>query len=219
MSFAVRFDASAPPALHLVPVNTVSRRLISSIRSAALVIGVVSIFVCSPFVHHHGAAASHESPPLAVTPATLAAAPATPAPSSDDAATAAAADAALPSALTGIQAAFLSNDASRLARWFPRRGPVYVSVPPLESGTFLAPGPLKAFLDRLVSERVCVALELPAVLPYVEERQTGSTFVKVKWTHRPPASGTLQVDYLHLALRYAQDDGEWRIVEIKTSLR
>jgi hypothetical protein len=193
-------------------VNTVSRRLISSIRSAALVIGVVSIFVCSPFVHHHGAAASHESTPPAATPAA-------PAPASDDAAAAAAVDAALPSALTGIQAAFLSNDASRLARWFPRRGPVYVSVPPLESGTVLAPGPLKAFLDRLVSERVCVALELPAVLPYVEERQTGSTFVKVKWTHRPPASGTLQVDYLHLALRYAQDDGEWRIVEIKTSLR
>jgi hypothetical protein len=193
MSFAVKVDASAPPALHLGPVNTVSRRLISSIRSAALVIGVVSIFVCSPFVHHPEAA--------------------------DEVIAPAAADAALPSALTGIQAAFLSNDASRLARWFPRRGPVYVSVPPLESGTFLAPGPLKAFLDRLVSERVCVALELPAVLPYVEERQTGSTFVKVKWTHRPPASGTLQVDYLHLALRYAQDDGEWRIVEIKTSLR
>jgi hypothetical protein len=56
-------------------------------------------------------------------------------------------------------------------------------------------------------------------MPEVDERQTGSTFVKVKWTHRPPASGTLQVDYLHLALRFAQDDAEWRIVEIKTSLR
>jgi hypothetical protein len=183
----------------------VKRRLISSIRSAVLLIGAVSIFVCSPFVHRPEAAASRaplpsasaargdvELPPPAAT---------------------------LPSALTGIQAAFLSNDASRLAQWFPRRGPVYVSVPPLESGTFLAPGPLKAFLDRLVRERVCVGLDLPTVLPDVEERQTGSTFVKVKWTHRPPASGTLQVDYLHLALRYAQDDGEWRIVEIKTSLR
>jgi hypothetical protein len=195
MSFAVRVSASAPPALRLSPVNIVPRRLISSIRSAVLVIGVVSAIVCSPFVHH----------PEAMAPA-------------DEVVTAPGA-ATLPSALTGIQAAFLSNDASRLARWFPRRGPVYVSVPPLESGTFLAPGPLKAFLDRLVRERVCVSLELPAVLPYVEERQTGSTFVKVKWTHRPPASGTLQVDYLHLALRYAQDDEEWRIVEIKTSLR
>jgi hypothetical protein len=154
---------------------------------------VVSAIMCSPFVRH------------------VRAAPAT-APASAPAAT-------LPSALTAIQAAFLSNDASRLARWFPRRGPVFVSVPPLESGTFLAPGPLKAFLDRLVRERVSVSLELPAVLPDVEERQTGSTFVKVKWTHRPPASDTLQVDYLHLALRYAADDGEWRIVEIKTSLR
>jgi hypothetical protein len=156
-----------------------------------LVVGVLSIFVCSPFVQYPKADAS---------PAALAAA-------------------TLPSALTGIQAAFLSNDASRLARWFPRRGPVYVSVPPLETGTFLAPGPLKAFLDRLVRERLCVSLDLPDVLPNVDERQSGSTFVKVKWTHRPPASGTLQVDYLYLALRYAQDDGEWRIVEIKTSPR
>jgi hypothetical protein len=182
-------------------VNSFSRRLISSIRSAALVIGAMLIFVCPPFGHRLVAMASDdEAVPL-------------------DAVTPAAAAATLPSALNGIQAAFLSNDAARLASWFPRRGPVYVSVPPLESGTFLAPGPLKAFLDRLVRERVCVSLDLPAVLPNVEERQTGSTFVKVKWTHRPPASGTLQVDYLHLALRYAQDDGEWRIVEIKTSLR
>lgn len=170
-----------------------ARRLISSIRSAALVIGAVLVFVFPPFVHQPKAAAFHTSPTVIA--------------------------ATLPTALTGIQAAFLSNDASRLARWFPRRGPVYVSVPPLEAGTFLAPGPLKAFLDRLVRERVCVSLDLPSVLPDTEERQTGSTFVKVKWTHRPPASGTLQVDYLHLALRYAQDDGEWRIVEIKTSLR
>lgn len=167
-------------------------------------LGVVCLGVCSPFVHR---------PAAAVPASTIGAAPTT--------ATGATPTGAetLPSALTGIQAAFLSNDASRLARWFPRRGPVYVSVPPLESGTFLAPGPLKAFLDRLVRERVCVKLELPAVLPDAEERATGSTFVKVKWTHRPPASGTLQVDHLHLALRYAQDDAEWRIVEIKTSLR
>jgi hypothetical protein len=193
------------------PVNTVSRRLISSIRSAAVVIGAVSAIVCSPFVHHHGAAASRTppTPPASTGTAHVGV----------DTFMATPVAATLPSALTGIQAAFLSNDASRLAAWFPRRGPVYVSVPPLETGTFLAPGPLKAFLDRLVRERVCVSLELPAVLPDVEERQTGSTFVKVKWTHRPPASSTLQVDYLHLALRYAQDDGEWRIVEIKTSLR
>jgi hypothetical protein len=170
--------------------------------------GVVSVIVCSPFADHLGAAASPSPPPSPPPPSSarvraLAILPAT----------------TLPSALTAIQAAFLSNDASRLARWFPRRGQVFVSVPPLETGTFLAPGPLKAFLDRLVRERVCVSLELPAVLPDVEERPAGSAFVKVKWTHRPPASDTLQVDYLHLALRYAADDGEWRIVEIKTSLR
>jgi hypothetical protein len=179
-------------------VINVSRRLSRLIRSAALVTGAVSVIVCSPF-----AASSRALAVAGTATSTAAASPA----------------ATLPSALSAIQAAFLSNDASRLARCFPRRGPVYVSVPPLESGTFLAPGPLKAFLDRLVRERVSVSLDLPSVMPEVDERQTGSTFVKVKWTHRPPASGTLQVDYLHLALRFAQDDAEWRIVEIKTSLR
>ena len=153
-------------------------------------LGVVLVMVCSPFAHDAPMGAPTDTPPDT-----------------------------LPTALGAIQAAFLSNDASRLARWFPRRGPVFVSVPPLESGTLLGPGPLKAFLDRLVRERVSVSLELPTVLPDAEERQAASTFVKVKWTHRPPASATLQVDYLHLALRYAVDDDEWRIVEIKTSLR
>jgi hypothetical protein len=127
--------------------------------------------------------------------------------------------ASLPAALTAIQGAFLSNDPSRLARLFPRRGPVYVSVPPLETGRFLAPGPLKAFLDRLVRERVSLAFELPPHLPDVAARQALTTFVKVKWTHRSPASATLEVDYLHLALRYAAEDAEWQIAELKTSLR
>jgi hypothetical protein len=127
--------------------------------------------------------------------------------------------ATLPSTLTAIQTAFLANDATRLARLFPRRGPVFVSVPPIESGTFLAPGPLKAFLDRLVRERVSVAFELPAQMPEVTDGQAASTFVKVKWTHRPAASATLHVDYLHLALRYVTEDAEWQIVEIKTAQR
>lgn len=126
--------------------------------------------------------------------------------------------ATLPEALDAIQSAFLSNDAVRLSRLFGRRGPVFVSIPPLESGTFLSPGPLKAFLDRLVRERVSVSFELPARVPEVGGDRA-STFVKVKWTHRPPASATLQVDYLHLALRYATEDAEWQIVEIKTSPR
>jgi hypothetical protein len=125
----------------------------------------------------------------------------------------------LPSALTQIQQAFLSNDPSRLVRLFPRRGPVFVSMPPWQPGTFLSPGPLKAFLDRLVHERMSVRFELPASLPEAVDGQTASTFVKVKWTHRPAASATLIVDYLHLALQYAAEDAEWQIVEIKSSLR
>ena len=184
-------------ALPSGPVNTV--RADSSVRFVPprSCIGVVSVIVCSPFVHHLGrrtrrrtAAPRHRQP------------------------------ATLPSALTGIQAAFLSNDASRLARWFPRRGPVFVSVPPLEPGRSSRPGPLKAFLDRAGPRaRLRRRWNCPRCCRTSRSGRPHSTFVKVKWTHRPPASGTLQVDYLHLALRYAPDDGEWRIVEIKTSLR
>jgi len=125
----------------------------------------------------------------------------------------------LPTALTGIQAAFLSNDVARLGRVFSRRGPVYVCVPPIEEGGFLAPGPLKAFLDRLVRDRVSTGFELPVRAPSAGDENGTSAFIKVKWTHRPAASATLQVDYLHLALRYAAEDSEWQIVEIRTSMR
>jgi hypothetical protein len=124
----------------------------------------------------------------------------------------------LPVALRGIQDAFLSNDATRLARVFTRRGPVYVCVPPLEAGGFLAPGPMKAFLQRLVRDRVSTGFELPSQ-PGRADEGTAAAFVRVKWTHRPAASDTLQVDYLHLALRYAAEDTEWQIVEIRTSVR
>jgi hypothetical protein len=136
------------------------------------------------------------------------------APADDDAA----AWSALPPALRGVQAAFLSNDAARMARVFSRRAPVVVSVPPIADGC-LAPGPLRAFLDRLVSDRVSTGFELPTHLSPESGEEPASAFIKVKWTHRPAASDTLQVEYLHLALRYAAEDSEWQIVEMRTSIR
>jgi hypothetical protein len=124
----------------------------------------------------------------------------------------------LPAALTGVQAAFLSNNAGRMARLFSRHAPVVVSIPPLAEGS-LAPGPMRAFLDRLVRDRISTGFELPAHLPSPSEEEAASAFVKVKWTHRPAASDTLQVEYLHLALRYAAEDSEWQIVEMRTSMR
>jgi hypothetical protein len=130
---------------------------------------------------------------------------------------------ALPEALKGVQAAFLSNDATRLSRLFSRRGPVIVSVPPIADGC-LAPGPLRAFLDRLVRDRVSLAFELPSHLPpsgVVDGASDtpAAAFIRVRWTHRPAASATLQVEYLHLALRYAAEDAEWQIVEMRTAMR
>ena len=126
--------------------------------------------------------------------------------------------ATLPDALNGVRAAFLSNDAARMARVFSRRVPVVVSVPPIADGC-LAPGPMRAFLDRLVRDRVSLGFELPGRVPPGANEELASVFLRVKWTHRPAASDTLQVEYLHLALRYAAEDSEWQIVEIRTSMR
>jgi hypothetical protein len=125
---------------------------------------------------------------------------------------------ALPGALNGMQAAFLSNNAARIARLFCRRAPVLVSLPPLAEG-WLAPGPMRAFLDRLVRDRISTGFELPARFPSRSEEEAASAFVRVKWTHRAAASDTLQVEYLHLALRYTAEDSEWQIVEMRTSMR
>jgi hypothetical protein len=130
----------------------------------------------------------------------------------------AAAWSALPMALTAVQAAFLSNDAARMARLFCRHAPVMVSMAPLAEGS-LAPGPMRAFLDRLVRDRVSTGFELPQHLPSPAAEEAASAFIKVKWTHRPAASDTLQVEYLHLSLRYAAEDSEWQIVEMRTSMR
>jgi hypothetical protein len=127
---------------------------------------------------------------------------------------------ALPDALDGVRSAFLSNDATRMARVFSRRAPVVIAVPPIADGC-LAPGPLRAFLDRLVRDRVSLGFELPGGRPTGANSGDGpaSVFIRVKWTHRPAASATLQVEYLHLALRYAAEDSEWQIVEMRTSMR
>jgi hypothetical protein len=127
---------------------------------------------------------------------------------------------ALPDALAGVRTAFLSNDAARMARVFSRRAPTVISVPPIADGC-LAPGPLRAFLDRLVRDRVSLAFELPGRVPSGSGAgdEPASVFIRVKWTHRPAASATLQVEYLHLSLRYAAEDSEWQIVEMRTSMR
>ena len=130
---------------------------------------------------------------------------------------------ALPDALDGVRSAFLSNDAARMAKVFSRRAPVVISVPPVADGC-LAQGPLRAFLDRLVRDRVSLGFELPGGRPTAANAGDGpaSVFIRVKWTHRPAASATLQVvqvEYLHLSLRYAAEDSEWQIVEMKTSMR
>ncbi len=43
--------------------------------------------------------------------------------------------------------------------------------------------------------------------------------VKVRWTYRETGSATLQVESLYLALRYAPEDAEWQIVEMRTASR
>jgi len=119
--------------------------------------------------------------------------------------------------MDSIRSAFLANDAAQLARLFPTRKSVLVQMAPLERGGVLGPGPLKAFLSRLVAGRSTVAFEVPAT-EHGAARDV-RTHVKVRWTYRETGSATLQVESLYLALRYAPEDAEWQIVEMKTASR
>jgi hypothetical protein len=126
--------------------------------------------------------------------------------------------------LTAIRAAFLANDVERLSPHFPSRQAVLIRMAPLERGARLGPGPMRAFLSCLVSGRTTVGFEIPPVDP------TGSgdvrLHVKVRWSYLVPmkssresGSATLQVESLHLSLRYAPEDAEWLIVEMTTAGR
>ncbi|HEY8551382.1 MAG TPA: hypothetical protein VIL35_15605 [Vicinamibacterales bacterium] len=126
-------------------------------------------------------------------------------------------EAALAPSLDAIRSAFLANDAGRLLRCFPDRHPVLVYLPPLERGRFLGPGPLRALLGRVVSERRTVALELIDGVP--DPRGDPQVRVKARWSYRTADSDTLHIDVLHLALRFAPEDREWLIVELKTATR
>ncbi len=123
----------------------------------------------------------------------------------------------LAASLRSVQAAFLANDAGRLAACFPGHQPVFVQVPPLERGGFLRPGPLQAFLGRLTGERTTVAFDLAA--PPRPERGDERVHVRAHWTYRTGASATLHADILHLVLRYAPEVDEWLIVDVKTATR
>jgi hypothetical protein len=119
--------------------------------------------------------------------------------------------------LASIRSAVLASDARGLLRCFEGGRPIFIRLPPLERGGFLGPGPLDAFLRRLMAERATVAFEVPDV-PAVTGG-AGQAFVKAVWTYRTSASGTLQVDHVHLVLSRASERARWLIVELKASSR
>jgi hypothetical protein len=119
--------------------------------------------------------------------------------------------------LASIRSAVLASDARGLLRCFEGGRPIFIRLPPLERGGFLGPGPLDAFLRRLLAERATVAFEV-ADVPAVP-RDAGQAFVKAVWTYRTSASSTLQVDHVHLVLSRASERARWLIVELKASSR
>jgi hypothetical protein len=129
--------------------------------------------------------------------------------------------AAQPAALDGpidsIRSAVLASDARGLLRCFEGGRPIFVRIPPLERGAFLGPGPLDAFVRRLLAERATVAFDV-ADLPDVPLDAT-QAFVKAVWTYRTSASSTLQIDHVHLVLSRAPERARWLIVELKASSR
>jgi ketosteroid isomerase-like protein len=127
-------------------------------------------------------------------------------------------DARLEACLAAQRAAFLANDAGRLVRGFAPDVAVFVRVPPIAPAGFLAPGPLRAFVERLVAARHTVALELPMAGTSLEA-SGGVAHVRARWQFRAAGSDTLQTELMHLTWRDLTGDGEWAIVELKTVAR
>jgi hypothetical protein len=119
--------------------------------------------------------------------------------------------------LQTIRSAILAGDAPGLLRCFEDTQPVFVRMSPLDRGAFLGPGPLDAFLRRLLAERVSVSFEVPDVAE--PSGESSRAFVKSVWSYRTSASSTLQVDHVHLVLSRAPEHARWLIVEMKTSGR
>jgi hypothetical protein len=124
---------------------------------------------------------------------------------------------ALAAPVDAIRAAVLARDAPSLLRCFDRGQPVFVQMSPLDRGAFLGPGPLDAFITRLIDERTSRSFDVPN-LPDVPA-DASRVFVTAVWTYRTSASSTLQVDHVHLVLSHAAGRARWLIVEIKASSR
>jgi hypothetical protein len=116
-----------------------------------------------------------------------------------------------------IRSAVLSSDVRGLLRCFEGGRPIFVRIPPLERGAFLGPGPLDAFLRRLLADRATVSFDVPDV-PDVPA-DASQAFVKAVWTYRSSASSTLQIDHVHLVLSRAPERARWLIVELKATSR
>jgi hypothetical protein len=124
---------------------------------------------------------------------------------------------ALAAPIETIRSAVLAGDARGLLGCFEGGRPIFIRLPPLERGGFLGPGPLDAFLRRLLAERATVTFDVPDV----PDVPTGASqaFVKAVWTYRTGASSTLQVDHVHLVLSRASERARWLIVELKATSR
>lgn len=127
----------------------------------------------------------------------------------------AAADPSLDARLATIRAAFLGNDSEALARQFPRRDRVYVAIRGFERVALLGPGPVRALVKQLTSETRSIAFE------FLDDGRTsardgGVAYRKARWTYLDGRTGALNSDDLFFSLRRDPEDGEWRIVALKT---
>ena len=123
--------------------------------------------------------------------------------------------AGLDARLTEIRHAICGGDVPVLARQFWDGGPVYVSMPSFQRGAFLGPGPLRALLERIVRETSCKAFRFAPADPRAPD--TGDdAYVKAKWTYVDRRSTDARTQELNLSLR-RRPDGEWRIVQIRTT--
>jgi hypothetical protein len=119
--------------------------------------------------------------------------------------------------LGAIRSAFVKNDPDALARQFPTKDRVFVSLPRFEAGAFLGPGPLRALLNRIAREARTVEFVFVDPERASAAASENSVYLKAEWTYRPADGDASRTEELYLSLRRQPEDGEWRVVELKAS--
>ncbi len=113
-----------------------------------------------------------------------------------------------------IEKAFRQADAEALRPSFPSEGKVRVQLPELTSGSgSYGAGQLQVLFGRIFRDQATESFSFPR--RDVRISTDGTAFARARWVRKHPAASGDGEDVLTFTLR--QDDGDWRIHEVRSS--